>query len=83
MGSTFALPHPDFFFFLTLTDPSNFLAKFLKPKMPLSRLTTRVLIIIFMLMVFSEGVEAKREKSEQKWRSCWVTSGVKKVRVKC
>ena len=34
-------------------------------------------------MIFVEGAEAKREKSEQKWRSCWVTSGVKKVKVKC
>lgn len=55
--------------------------------MPLSKLTTRLvsfgLMFGLFIVIFVEGAEAKREKSEQKWRSCWVTSGVKKVKVKC
>jgi hypothetical protein len=51
--------------------------------MPLLKLTTRIIVIGFVLMMGCDEVLAKRVKSEQKWRSCWVTSGVNRVRVKC
>ena len=55
--------------------------------MPLSKLTTRLVSFVLMfglfIVIFVEGVEAKREKSEQKWRSCWVRSGGERERVIC
>jgi len=63
--------------------PSGNLAKFLKSKMPILKLTTSFIIIVGLVLINCGEVEAKREKSEQKWRSCWVTSGVKRVKVQC
>jgi len=50
---------------------------------PLFRLTTSVVIILGLILVNCEGVEGKGVKSEQKWRSCYVIKGVKKVRRMC
>jgi hypothetical protein len=40
------------------------------------------MIIVCLVLVNCDGVEAKG-KGEEKWRSCYVIRGTKKVRVKC
>lgn len=68
---------------LPLGYPLRKSVKLSKTEMPLFKLTTGLVAIMVMIIMFGDIAEAKREKGEQKWRSCWVTRGGERTRLRC